>query len=85
MDIHVENISSFNVFPKYATKNNVWTDLHIGLVQKSKKAITLTHLPMENMEAILQTIFLDIFMNEKYCIFIKTSLKLFLKVQLTID
>ena len=40
---------------------------------------------MENMEAILQTIFLDIFMNEKYCFFNKTSLKLFLKVQLTID
>ena len=46
---------------------------------------SLTHLPLDKMATISQTIFSDaFFVNEKFYILIKISLKLFQSVQLTI-
>ena len=43
---------------------------------KTLSSVFLTHLPLDKMVAISQTIFfMCIFMNEKFCIFIKISLK----------
>ena len=61
-----------------------WTmTIHTSITSGSCKL--LTHLPLDKMAAISQTIFSRcIFVNEKFCILIEISVKVFLRVQLTI-
>ena len=42
---------------------------------RNKDNVLLTHLPLDNMATMSQTIFSHAFLNEKFCILITISLK----------